>query len=78
MAERFIIRCSQCEVRGKIWLSGNDYLECPQCQGAGSIEIHQHKMQARVRKVFVPGMPAFEVVDLPRRSLVTDNPIKGR
>lgn len=76
--QAFAIRCKQCGGKAKLWLGGDDYLECPQCLGAGTIAVQQHNVQARVRKVFIPGMPAFEMVDLPHRSLVTDSPIRGR
>jgi hypothetical protein len=70
------IPCSQCRQRGTLWLGGGDYLECPDCDGRGYIEVQEHRVQARTRKIFIPGQPAFEVVDLPARSLVTDSLIR--
>lgn len=70
------IPCDMCRQRGKLWLSGNDYVECPQCLGQKSIELREHRVQARVRKIFIPGQHPFEVVDLPQRSLLSDSLVR--
>lgn len=73
---KFMLPCDMCKARGKLWLSGDDYLECPQCFGKKQIEIEQHRIQARVRTVYIPSQKPFEVVDLPQRSLISDSLIR--
>ncbi len=53
-AERFTLRCDLCKGRRRLWLRGPDYLECPQCAGAGVIEVVQSRAQARVQERFTP------------------------
>lgn len=29
--------CHVCHARGVLWLGGNDYVDCPECEGTGRI-----------------------------------------
>jgi DnaJ-class molecular chaperone len=65
------IRCDMCNGRGKLWLSGADYLECPQCFGEHTIPVETHQLQARVRTFFVAGQKPWIEMKLPR-SIIAD------
>lgn len=71
-ANKFRIRCDMCSGRGKLWLSGADYLECPQCEGKRTVEVVETLMQAKTKTVFIPGLRPVVVSQLPQRSLVGD------
>jgi len=67
---REFIKCDLCKGRAKLWLHGNDYVGCPQCQETGKIEVVEERVQRPVKKIFIPGMKPFELqVSLPRSSL---------
>ncbi len=51
-------QCGLCETRGRLWLGGRDYLECPDCLGTGKVLIVEERYTPKERTVFVPGLRA--------------------
>jgi hypothetical protein len=49
------IRCGLCNARGRLWLRGGDYLECPDCLGSGKVPVVEERYRPRERTVFIPG-----------------------
>jgi hypothetical protein len=37
--------CSTCKRRGRLWLGGKDYVECPHCDGTGVIELVEARVE---------------------------------
>jgi len=60
MATKQII-CTLCNGRKKLWLGGNDFLECPDCVD-GKVEINEYKVRKVERTIFMPGMPGFRTL----------------
>jgi len=74
--EKSKIRCDICRGRGKLWLHGADYVECPQCNTTGEIDVITHRVQARRQTVFMAGMRPFTVTVQPQRAMLTDTVIQ--
>lgn len=72
------LRCDMCKGRGKMWLSGADYLECPQCFGEKTIECIEQTVQAKVQTVFISGLRPFSILKLPPRTAIGDTLIPRR
>ena len=36
--------CVACNASGRLWLGGNDYIECPNCKGRGGAVKEQRKV----------------------------------
>ena len=81
MMRKLKIPCDMCAGslrRGLLWLSGNDYLECPQCGGTGTVACVEQRVQARVRTVFMAGQKPHVEVALPKRNSISGGLIHGR
>ena len=48
------ITCDVCQGRKQLWLRGSDYVECPQCEATGQIEVMIERVQAKVQERYVP------------------------
>ena len=59
---RHVIRCALCCGRGKLWLGGADYVECPDCAATGRVVVDEFKVRKRARTVFLPGMAGFRTL----------------
>lgn len=59
---KIIQPCDVCNGRGKLWLGGADYVECPDCLATGKIEFNEYKVRKVKRTVFVPGMRGFRTL----------------
>lgn len=46
--------CDVCHGKRKLWLRGNDYVECPNCETTGKVDAVQETMKARTREIFLP------------------------
>lgn len=54
---RKFIKCDICAPStrpGLLWMRGSDWVECPQCQGTGKIEIIKRESWP-TGKIFIPG-----------------------
>jgi hypothetical protein len=71
MVQKLSVRCPTCLGKGKLWLRGADYLECPGCEARGTIEMQQHRVQAPTRTVYIPGLRPHVETTL-QRSLLAD------
>lgn len=60
--ERHLIPCGICHGRKKLWLGGDDYVECPDCNATGKIEVREYRVRKVERTIFVPGMPGFRTL----------------
>ena len=49
-----MLPCDMCGARGKLWLGGRDYLECPQCEGAKKIPVIEEQFKPVEKKIFIP------------------------
>lgn len=43
--QKLRIICTTCKKRGKLWLYGNHYVECPHCEGRGVIEMVEARVE---------------------------------
>jgi len=43
--QRLWLVCTTCKRRGKLWLHANDYVECPHCDGRGTIELVEARIE---------------------------------
>jgi len=59
---RHDLPCSVCRGRGRLWLGGADYVECPDCDARGRIVIEEFRVRRRERLVFLPGQPGFRTL----------------
>lgn len=71
--QRLRLRCDFCASSGKpghLWLGGKDYIECPQCLGAGGqigvLELVEQFIQPG--KVFIPAQRIFSVQGRPNEA----------
>jgi DnaJ-class molecular chaperone len=48
--------CTTCKGRKLLWLGGKDYVECPDCEGTGSILMYEEKKPPPPTRVFMPGV----------------------
>lgn len=58
MSERKDSPCPTCRTsrrKGMLWLSGKDYLECPDCGGTGTFTMYEHLVTPG-RSILVPGL----------------------
>jgi hypothetical protein len=42
--ERVKLRCDVCHGRKKLWLGGKDYVECPNCEERGHVELVEARL----------------------------------
>ena len=42
---RVEIPCATCRTRGRLWLGGGDYLECPHCEGRGHYDLVEARIE---------------------------------
>lgn len=47
--------CFHSTRRGLLWLGGSDWLECPTCETAGQITIHEQRFVPTERTISIPG-----------------------
>jgi len=47
--------CCESVKKGHLWLSGNDYLECPDCGGTGIFTFYEQRITPG-RSILVPGL----------------------
>jgi len=47
--------CYYSDKKGQLWLSGKDYLECPDCEGTGIFILYEQRVQPK-RHILVPGL----------------------
>lgn len=47
-------RCDVCQGKRQLWLGGTDWLECPQCEATGTVEMVQEVVQAKVQERYIP------------------------
>ena len=60
--DKFFVACDVCNGRAKLWLGGDDYVECPDCLATGKVEVRQYKVRKKERTIFIPGMPGFRTL----------------
>jgi hypothetical protein len=48
-------KCGLCNSRGKLWLGGKDYLECPDCEGKGVVTYDETRVRTAERVTFFAG-----------------------
>lgn len=65
---RFLV-CDVCMGRRKLWLGGGDYLECPQCDATGKVEMVAEVIKARTQERFIPmhggGLRKYTAINMP-------------
>lgn len=52
-------RCPTCRDSrkpGQLWLYGNYYLECPDCEGTTKFVMYEERVQPPPTRVFLPGL----------------------
>ncbi len=59
---RHEVQCHTCRGRGRLWLRGADYVECPDCDARGRIVVEEFRVRKRERLTFLPGQPAFRTL----------------
>ena len=52
--QRRFLPCDFCAGKRALPLGKGDFLECPQCEGTGKIEMVTEVVQARVQERYVP------------------------
>ena len=56
------LRCDLCKGKGRLWLDGDDYLECTDCAGTGRVTMYEDKVRYTERTIFLPGMHGFRTL----------------
>ena len=59
---KITITCGLCDGRGKLWLGGDDYVECPDCLAKGTVVMNEYKVRKVERTIFLPGMMGFRTL----------------
>lgn len=59
--ECWCITCAEALRPGLLWLSGDDYVVCPTCNGTGKIEVVEQRFDPTERTIMVPGVGAIQV-----------------
>jgi len=57
-------RCATCigSLRpGLLWLGGDDYLECPDCNATGLVEVVEERFAPVERTISIPGVGTIAV-----------------
>lgn len=67
--QRLFIRCDLCSPRkrGYLWLGGGDWVECPQCNATGKVEVIEEHVTPR-GKVFISGETGGATIADPRHA----------
>jgi hypothetical protein len=69
------MRCDICKGRGKLWLHGADYVECPQCDATGKVQVVAETVQRKSKTVFMVGYQPHTETDWNFRSNISGNPV---
>jgi hypothetical protein len=58
------VQCQTCigsTRQGLLWLSGDDWLECPDCQASGLVEVIEERFAPVERTISIPGVGTLAV-----------------
>lgn len=61
---KFETRCQTCEEStrpGLLWLGGNDWLKCPDCDGTTVLKGYEEKIASKERTISIPGVGTIQV-----------------
>lgn len=47
--------CRRSRYRGKLWIGGKDYVDCPDCEGSGTFVVYRQPIAPPGARVFLPG-----------------------
>jgi hypothetical protein len=48
--------CARSTRKGLLWLAADDWLECPDCNATGLVEVVEERFTPKERTVLIPGL----------------------